>query len=73
MEAKKPSQLSILRGNDDPETFREKIKVALRCDQIRKDKENAEWRQMVANSTFDNPNGRAINPFSSLQKMSGYE
>jgi hypothetical protein len=73
MEAKKPSQLSILRGNDDVETFREKIKVALRCGQIRKDKANSEWRQMVANSTFDNPNGRAINPFSSLQKMSGYE
>jgi len=73
MEEKKPSELSILRGTDDPETFREKIKLALRHDQIRNDKANAEWRQMVANSTFDNPNGRAINPFSSLQRMSGYE
>jgi len=72
MAAKKPSELSILRG-DDHAKFRDRIAVAVRHAQLRRDKANREYRQRVANSTFDNPNSCAVNPFVSIQKMSGFK
>ena len=72
MDTRKPSELSLLRGEDHAK-FRDQIAVALRHAQLRRDKANREYRQRVANSTFDNANSCAVNPFASIQKMSGYE
>jgi hypothetical protein len=67
-ENKKPSQISLLRG-DDHEGFRKMIQRAVKAMQWRMKQEELRYRAQVANSTLGYKQAGTGDPFLTIQNL----